>query len=73
MKRCNCLINQGTVNQKTSVDDVTSYPLEWPSLKKIIDVDELEEKLNPLHRAGRNLKCYSIVQNSIRQYSKINK
>ena len=49
------IINQGTANQNYNVD-VTSYPLEQPSLKKTIGVDELKEKLNPLHRAGRNLK-----------------
>ena len=65
------IINQGTVNQNYNAD-VTTCPLEWPSLKRIIDVDELKEKLNPLHRAGRNVKCYNIVQNSI-EIPKINK
>ena len=65
------IINQGTVNQNYNAD-VTTCLLEWPSLKRIIDVDELKEKLNPLHRAGRNVKCYNIVQNSI-EIPKINK
>ena len=65
------IINQGTAYQNYNVD-VTSYPLEQPSLKKTIDVDELKEKLNPLRRAGRNLKCYNIVENSI-EIPKINK